>query len=115
MVTRAEYQDLYEGDWAHIDGIESVSVTPKNRSGSVMSGIRALRGDLDKREAAAIGPGLLELDYQVFTLWAATITGGEVRRGDELTDSDDDEWLIHSISEQAVGTQLRCVVSRKVA
>jgi len=113
MTSRAEAYALYSGGYAFVDGVEDVTFTPANPAGSATTGVKALRGDL-QRDALQGAVVMVEPATVVFTLWDATLSGNTPRGGDLITDAASNGYRVVSVVRQVWDTQWKCVCQPEV-
>lgn len=102
-------------DWKFIDGIETITLTERAVPGSPTSCIRALAGNLSRREVAGLSATSLgvEPDDLAFTLWIGTLAGRTPRRGDKITRDDGSGYTILSLRLSALDTCWRCTCRKQ--
>lgn len=102
-------------DWKFIDGIETVTLTERAVPGSPTNCIRALAGNLTRREVAGLSATSLGLepDDLAFTLWISTLNNRTPRRGDKLTRDDGAGYTILSAQLSALDTCWRCLCRKQ--
>lgn len=114
MTTRSEFYDLYKTDYASIDGVEDVTYTPRNPSGSAVTGVKAKRDRISRRQAQ-FSPVSLESSDVSITLWTSTLDGNEPQNGDLITDAGGTDFIILDSSLEHWDTQYRCLCRREVS
>ncbi len=101
-------------DWQFIDGVEDVSVTPRNPAGAAVTGVKALRRVQQADEFAQVGKTLgLEPNDMVWHLWASTMAGISPKNGDIITDSGGIVWTIKTVANTTLGTRWRTLCRRQ--
>jgi ferric-dicitrate binding protein FerR (iron transport regulator) len=99
----------YSGDWASVDGVVSVTLTPGG--GSAISNVKAKRGTLSYREIMAGGAVGVSLASVAWIVWPSTAGDVIPREGDVITASGV-QYKIQFTSELADGSQVRCVCNK---
>jgi hypothetical protein len=106
------YSVDYSGDWAYVDGIESMTLTPKP-SGTARS-IHGCRMTVSNPAGAGGGDYQPEPTSTVFYVWAAGLSGSVPKVGDELTDGAAVVWVVRDVTRQSDVSQWGLTCSRKL-
>lgn len=102
-------------DWKFIDAIETVTITTRAAPGDPIRCVRALSGNLTRREVTGLSATSLGLepDDLAFTLWASTLNGRTPKRGDKITRDDGAGYTILSAQLSALDTRWRCTCRKQ--
>jgi hypothetical protein len=99
-------------DWRLVDGIETVTFTPRNPIGAAVAGVRALRRVLTRHEISAMAELGVEPDDLVWHLWTETLEGAVPQNGDTITDAAAVTWTILVLAKTTLETRWRAVGRR---
>jgi hypothetical protein len=104
--------DDHKDDWQYVENIENVTVTLHSDGDAVVENVKALgrvlsRNDIAMASVIAIGP-----ESKVWNLWASTMPGRELRRGDRIADADGVPWIVASVDLLYVKTRWRAVCNK---
>ena len=106
--------DDIAGDWSVFDGVETVSLTPQNPPAAAVTGVKAMRRALTRREVDLIEmTGGVQVSDLCWSLWDATLGGTEPQVGDLITDGGGQDWSILVLELTTLGTRWRAL-TRKV-
>lgn len=111
-----------ENDFLLIDGVESVTLTPKRRTVSPLTGVKALQRQLTRSDLQLIGDALtLDSEWAVWHVWNSrgtgstrvlANTGAEPRLGDWLTSAAGVTWIVQSLTYSPQTTRWRLICQR---
>lgn len=104
-------------DWKFVDGVETVTLTDQNSPHVQTHCVRALAGNLTRREVAGLSATSLgvEPDDLAFTLWISTLNSRTPKRGDKITRDDGEKFTILSCQLSAIDTCWRCLCRKRIA
>lgn len=102
-------------DYAIIDGVETVTFTPQNPTGTAVTTAKALRRVLNKTDWAMAGVTGIAASDTVWHVWDGTLGGAVPKQHDIITDSAAVVWTIITLSKETLGTRWRCVCRKRVS
>lgn len=97
-------------DYLFFDGVEDVSLGPRNPTASDVTGVKALRRPVTNRTVS--GSSVAEPNDAVFHVWVSTLSSN-VPAIRDLIVATDGSWAIYQLSKESLGTRYRCLC-RKV-
>lgn len=102
-------------DFTLFDGLETVTLTPRNPDGAPVVNVKGLRRVAQQRNIAA-SPGAMPCEPTdlVWHVWTATLGGAVPKNGDTLTDAAGTVWTIVELQLTTLGTRYRAVCRRQV-
>jgi len=103
----------YSDDYLYLDGIETMTFTAKNPSGTPLAGVKALRSHPSRRQTTGGVLGVEPTDV-MFVLWIDTLDSNTPKNGDNLTDSDGVVYIISSVVQVPDLSQYKCFCVRGV-
>ena len=101
-------------DFALFDGLETVTLTPRNPTGAAVANVKGLRR-VQRQANIAASPGEMpsEPTDLVWHLWTASLGGAVPKNGDTLTDSAGVVWTILELHKTTLGTRYRAVCRKQ--
>lgn len=112
-----DWNSLYDGNWAFVTDIETVTFTPRNADGTGGTAVTTAKGKRTEFTEAQVTGGEFgaEPNDIGWTLWDSTLGGNTPKNGDWITDSNGDTFIIKSMSQQVFRTEWFCVCRQKVS
>lgn len=103
-------------DFTLFDGLETVTLTPRNPIGAPVANVKGLRRVQAQKDIAA-PPGAMpsEPTDLVWHVWTATLGGAVPKNGDTLTDAAGTVWTIVELQLTTLGTRYRAICRRQVS
>lgn len=98
----------YGGDYAFVDGTETVTLTPKP-TGTAVTTVKASRSSLGRAELTAGGVIGASPGDVIFYLWDDTLGGTIPKTGDFITDADGTSYVIRTVTLRSDEVQWRCL------
>ncbi len=100
-------------DYAHIEGVEDVTITPQNPAAASIPNVKALRRELSRGAQYLGGAAGIEPTDVPWHLWKYGAGGAvnltEVKPGDKITDSSGVSWRIISQTFSPRTSRYRCI------
>jgi len=114
VTTRDAAYELYEDDWQHVDGIETVTLI--GHDAAEVAGVKAKRRNLSFGELSAGGSIGVEPGDEAWSIWDNTITGGVDPKPEfKLRDAANVTYTLTSVTGQQFGTIWRCTARKHVS
>lgn len=113
--------DEIANDYEEIDGVETVTLTPKNRSVQPLTNVKALQRQLTRADVQLIGDALaIGSEWAAWNVWnsrgalSAVLSnqGAEPRLGDWLISASGVAWVIKNIVYSPLTTRWRLICER---
>lgn len=102
----------YSEDWQWVDGVETLSITPKDPASSPIDSVQGVRTSVLESGSplgADYGPSPESVTFYV---WAATLGGYVPNQGDIVTDESSISWVVDSTSLRSDAAQRRLLCVR---
>lgn len=106
------YISDYSGDHAFIDGVETLTHTPKN-TGIGDSSVEGIRGTVNQLAPTFSDSLALSPDDVVFVIWNSTLTTKRVENQDIFTDGNSNVYQVRSAQENEDGEQWVCICRKR--
>lgn len=101
-------------DFTIFDGLETVTLTPKNVDASPITGVQALRRAQNRQTISLFGDLAIEPTDVPFILFVGSaanpsLAGAVPKGGDWITDADGIKWTIKGIGKQTLASRYTCL------
>ena len=95
------------GDLAFVDGVASVTLTPRNPSGVDITGVTSVRRSINRKELMMLPEGANPLDHTSFRVAGLS---SEPQQGWYVTEADGEKWTVLAVDKLplSAGHRLLC-------
>ena len=101
----------YGNDWQWVDGVETLTLLPRDPADSSITGVKAVRASVSEAAASLGGDYGPEPRLVLFYVWVGTLSDYTPNQGDRINDDSGASWVIASTSFRSDESQwsLTCV------
>src|SRR5690348_15441047 len=112
------FADDIQDDFTIFDGLETVTLTPKNVDATPVTGVQALRRARNWRTMSVFGDLGIEPNSIPFILFVGTdanpsLAGSVPKQGDKITDAANINWTIKLVSELTLSSRYTCLCQQQ--